>query len=402
MIKKIRPQTRPLFTCHHSLNWLAQYALRTLLENGVDVKYLWVTDNNDQCFDAKLPEDTVIDVLLTGSFFLRMLELPFWPIKKMRLWTLCEDSKKLISEVFKIPKEKIGLIPHPKTPDTKPNEHFKHFIYAGRLSWGKNIEALLSLVSFLQQTTHPHLTLTIYGEKSDLPEESFGRIAEGHFDIQELINLYTWKSPPTLLGNDPQWFNHILEDSHYISLSTSMYEDFALSPTEAAQHGSSLILSRWGGHKHKRGAKLLNSSLIFKSFEPQWIKEIKTQLLAQDITTTSCSRTGFDLTFFSTEISLQEDLSKQMMSFIHQQSPEILLCFREAMDVYADTFKGRNFFYLYQKYFSSLETPSEIVFYDERLKKLHLGDNPLFIPAGDSHLPEVMKLKMKAKTLYDS
>lgn len=89
------------------------------------------------------------------------------------------------------------------------------------------------------------------------------------------------------------------------------------------------------------------------------------------------------------------------MNFIHKQSPEILLCFREAMDVYADTFKGRNFFYLYQKYFSSLETPSEMVFYEEEPQKLNLSDHPLFIPAGDAHLPEVMKLKMRAKALYE-
>ncbi len=401
MIRKIRPQTKPQFSCHHSLSWLAQYAQKTLIDNGVDVKHLWVVDSNEQCFDVKLPDDVTIDILLTGSFFLRMLELPFWPIKKMRLWTLSEDSRNLISEVFKISQKQIGLIPHPETPATNTNESFKDFVYAGRLSWGKNIEALLSLVSYLQNTTHPSLTLTIYGEKSDLPEESFGRVIDGNFDIQELINLYPWKSRPALKGNDPEWFDRLSSDSHYISLSTSMYEDFALSPTEAAQHGSSLILSRWGGHKHKRGAKLLNSSLIFKSFEPNWIKEIKTKLLAQELTSISSSTQGQDLPFSLSENSSQEELTKHVMNFIHKQSPEILLCFREAMDVYADTFKGRNFFYLYQKYFSSLETPSEMVFYEEEPQKLNLSDHPLFIPAGDAHLPEVMKLKMRAKALYE-
>lgn len=401
MIRKIRPQTRPQFSCHHSLSWLAQYAEQTLIDSGVDVKHLWVVDSNEQCFDAKIPEDTIIDVLLTGSFFLRMLELPLWPVKQMRLWTLCEDTQSLISEAFKIPKVQIGLIPHPKTKNEKPNKSFEHFVYAGRLSWGKNIEALLALVSYLQHTTHPKLTLTIYGEKSDLPEESFGRVTDDHFDINELINRYSWKSPPFLKGNDPKWFNSLTQESHYISLSTSMYEDFALSPTEAAQQSCPLLLSRWGGHKHKDGAKLLNSSLIFKSFEPDWIKKIKTQLLAQELTSQSSSVYGSPLPFSLPEISSHEEVSKQVMDFVRKQSPEILLCFREAMDVYADSFKGRNFFYLYQKHFSSLETPSEIVFYGEESQKLELGLNPLFIPAGDSHLPEVMKLKMRVKTLYE-
>ena len=401
MIKKIRPQTRPQSSCHHSLGWIAQYAKETLIQRGVAVQYLWVIDDNQQCFDHGLPTDAIVDILLTGSFFLRMLELPYWPVKNIRLWTLSEDIKNLLVEVFKLAPESIGIIPHPPLPEIKTSCELNHFIYAGRLSWGKNIEALLSLTSYLQQTTHPHLTLTLYGEKSDLPEESFGRITDDDFDIHQLIQIYPWKNTPVIKGNNPQWFKELPAGAHYISLSTSMYEDFALSPTEAACNQTSLVLSCWGGHKHKKGAKLLSSNLIFKSFEPSWVKDCKTKLLAKELLTAQLV-TGQDLAFYGPQVTDHHQLQKLSLDFIHKQSPEILLCFREATDVYADTFKGRNFFYLYQKHFSSLSVPHEMVIYQEEAQPLNLGPSPLFIAAHDSHLPEVMKMKMRAKIVYES
>lgn len=398
MIKKVHPHIRPLFACHNSLEWIANYTHKILFENGVNVKHLWLSDNNEDCFSKKIPDNEVIDILFTGSFFLRLLELPNWKIKEMRLWTLCPDIQQFVSEVFKIPKESIGLIPHPTLPEVGENKELRHLVYAGRLSWGKNIEALLALVSYLQHHTHPELELTLYGTTSHLPEESWGRITDEQFDLNTLIECYPWKKKPTLKGNDPKWFEKIDDQAHYISLSTSMYEDFALSPSEAGLHKTPLILSGWGGHKYKEGARLLSSNLIFKSFEPQWVKKEKTRLLTNELLSDS-NKKG-EAFSFSKAINLKHaDISPQVMSFIHKNSPEILLCFREGLETFADTFKGRNFFYLYAKYFSSLTSPKTLVFYSEENQELISDDSVLFLPDYDLHVPEVMRMKITAQTV---
>lgn len=399
MINKTHPHVRPLFSCHHSLQWISEYAQELLLQNCVQSNFLWVIDNNEQCFNGGIPHDQVIDILLTGSFFIRLLELPYWPVKEVRLWALSPDIRNFMSEVFKIPKEFIGLLPHPEIPKLAEKKELRHFVYAGRLSWGKNIDALLALVSYLQHTTHPDLELTLFGEKSDLPEESYGRINDNKFDIESLLQMYPWKKRPILKGNDPKWFDKIQENSHYISLSTSMYEDFAVSPSEAAQKNVPLILSQWGGHKYKKGATLLSQAFIFKSFEPQWVKLEKTKLLANQLIH-GAKQTGEDFKFSEAKALAHDELSSLMMSYIQKNSPEILLCFREAMDVFADTFKGRNFFYQYQKHFGSTILPDTMIFYKDEAQSLDLEGNVIFIPHYDQNLPEVMRWKMTAKKVY--
>lgn len=399
MRSKVAPQRQSRYACQESLDWIRSYTLSYFKDHEIQCDQLWMIDDNQEIFNNQLRDQGVVDIVLTGSFFLRLLELPFWPIENFRIWTFSHDLRETISLLFKIDKNLIGLIPHPKNNNSEVNNQaFRHFVYAGRLSWGKNIEALLALTSFLQHSSFPQLQLTLFGQNNQNPEESLGRMSGEDFDINKLLQQFKWVSPPNLMGYQPQWNQDLSKFSHYISLSTSMYEDFAVSPSQALEQLPA-FLSNWGGHKHKEGAKLLSSHLIFNGHDPLWIKEEKTKLLAEHLLNDELAL-GSSINFHPAQALKKVELTSFSLDFIKQQSPEILLCFREALDAYADTTKGRDVFYRYRKQFGTPYQSSKVYIYNnDQVGSPIFDKEETLIHEWDLYLPSVQRLLIKAEKI---
>src|SRR5690606_18579064 len=296
--------------------------------------------------------DKHTEVILTGSFLMRLIELPYWKLQEMRLWTFSSKLKKTLSEFLDINPNLIGLIPHPNHSKKELDLKSADLIYVGRLNWTKNIEALLCLTSYIQHHYSSEITLSLVGKPDDLPDESLGRVETLPFEmeLQKIINHLPWVNPPKLYGHQDNWKGFLNDKSHFISLSTSMYEDFGVAANEAGEKVPTL-LSSWGGHWDQSGAYLIPSEHIFHSYEAEWIKKRKTELLAQSMTQ-GIFYEAEEMTPYIPVMSHHKELTEACLKFIDRHSPEILLLFREDLDTFADTDKGKTLFHRYRNHFS--------------------------------------------------
>lgn len=346
---KVSPLAITHSACKSSLDWLLRYGAEWIKTNVSDYGEIWLPDDNHLALTSNFPKATKhTEIILTGSFLMRLIELPYWKLENIRLWTFSSTLKKTLVDFLDIPADYIGIIPHPDALKKELKLANAQLVYVGRLNWAKNIEALLYLTSHLQHSYSPNITLNLVGALDELPDESHGRIEAPSLsqELQKIIDRLNWLTPPQLSGYQVNWKNQLKDNSHFISLSTSMYEDFGVAAHEASLKIPTL-LSSWGGHWDHPAANLLASELIFQSFEPEWSKKQKTALLAEALIKGDFVENESTHSFIPTMISHKE-LSQACVQFIDRSCPEILLMFRDDLDTFADTDKGKALFHRYR------------------------------------------------------
>src|SRR5690606_10749987 len=174
-----------------------------------------------------------VEIILTGSFLLRIFEMKYWNFNKVRLWTFSSKVRDFFIHYVGIEEKYIGLIGRSISKNNIASANFQdpviNLVYAGRLSPAKNITTLLKLTHQLQDHGL-NVTLDIYGDYNLLPNEAFGRYTPIPIRqlIDELIYSRKWTTVPKFHGTVPQgqWIQHEYKNPVFISLSTSMYEDF--------------------------------------------------------------------------------------------------------------------------------------------------------------------------------
>jgi hypothetical protein len=358
MIKKIPLKAPPTDTCQVSLDWLQSYAAAWFKENVPNHGQIWFPDENILGLTTNFPKHhDHIEVILTGSFFIRLLESQLWPFKSFRFWVFSSRIRNFLIQEFNFSADVIGLIGR-KAESRVPaltSQKSLNLIYAGRLSLTKNITAIMRLVSHLQKNSARDVTLDIFGQPDDFPDESIGRYSS--FSMSDVIGQLSteldWSSPPVFHGyvEQSEWPRVKRANPIFISFSTSMYEDFGTAAQIAINAGWPCILSDWGGHADNPNSYLVPHSLIAQTREPRFIQESKTKLLANYILglgeSEQLSR-GSESIIPLREIQ-REELHLCLNKFLVGIGPTILFSLRERMSYFADLPKGMDFFSRYHQ-----------------------------------------------------
>lgn len=144
----------------------------------------------------------------------------------------------------------------------KSREHIKcsHqdwvFCYAGRLSFQKNVLALITAFSTYLRQFNPDAQLWLAGPIDDLGVPYLGKHPVAGSMSHDLLKMIDGCLPRGARGR-VRYFGNLgiepLRELHhasdcFVSLSAHNDEDFGMAPAEAACSGSPLILSDWGGY----------------------------------------------------------------------------------------------------------------------------------------------------------
>lgn len=377
MIRKVNPRSVMPDPCQKSLDWLETFAFEWFNKNVPGHGQIWFSDENTRGLTYNFPNPQLpVEVILTGSFLTRILESYFWGFEQFRLWTFSPQIKDFLTDVINIDADKIGVIGRPqfRAPIFIPDfQKEVNLVYAGRLSLSKNIPALLEVVSLLQVKYKKKVTLDIFGEFDSFPDESLGKyyVSSLREIILKTLKDLPWNEIPVFHGEVKQeeWIKVKRSHPVFISLSTSMYEDFGTAAQIAASMGWPSILSSWGGHKSSQSFLSIPYYLIPQAVELPFIQKAKAQsiasLLVQNQFEFILNET--DSTFIPKSFLNQSSYQESIQQFISSNSPEILFCFREKMIEFADTPKGVKLFKRYHKYFSgSMQSVTALIYDDTK------------------------------------
>lgn len=359
MIQKINPKILPMDICQTSLDWLEKYVHQWFSLHVPEHGEIWFADENAKGLSSNFPtNDRSVEVILTGSFLLRVLESKLWPFKKCRFWVLSMSIKNILVSTLKLPEDAIGIISRDSCSSNQGHLDFSkpvNFVYAGRLSFSKNVTGLLRLVSCLQTQFNCNVTLDIFGDPDDLHDDSYGRFNPYSMTslIHSLINELKWITPPTLHGRvEPnKWLSLKRNAPCFVSLSTSMYEDFGVAAEEAKLASWPCLLSNWGGHQECSGAYLIPYNLIPQTREPDFVQQLKATQLASYLLNSKVLATQAkpDQHFAGPRLLNRTEFQSIADNVIQLWGEEILLCLREKMGFFADTAKGMEFFHRYHQ-----------------------------------------------------
>lgn len=343
--RKINPDTTDADTCQKSLDWLGNEVTEWLRTNVPDHGEIWFADDNSTLGSRFPSESAKVEIIFTGSFFLRFLESGLWPFRNQRIWVLSQRVKDIFVHLFGISQEEIGVIGRPVKKENHPGHNF---VYAGRLSFTKNIPGLLHFISELQKVS-PEATLDVFGEFDTFPDESLGRFAPFNLkeNVMDLMSKLHWTNRPVFHGEVAQneWPLVNRKNPAFISFSTLMYEDYGTAVEIATRRNWPALISDWGGHAEASGQHV-PVSLLPEAFMPEEIQALKakrlvTQFMDGKFNFRSCDPAYIPVTCKTLQIARNE--------FMAKSSPEILLCFREEMSFFADTEKGQKIFRSYRQ-----------------------------------------------------
>lgn len=342
--RKINPETSDADTCQKSLDWLRMEVTQWLHTSVPDHGEIWFADDNSTLV-SRFPADAAkVEIIFTGSFFLRFLESGLWPFRNYRIWVLSERVKDIFVHLFGMPQEEIGVIGRPVKKEVQPGQNF---VYAGRLSFTKNIPGLLHFISELQKVSSD-TTLDVYGEFDTFPDESLGRYSP--FSLKEnvtnILSKLQWTRRPIFHGEVAQdeWPLVKRENPAFISFSTLMYEDYGTAVEIATRRNWPALVSDWGGHAEASGHHI-PVSLIPEAYMPEEIQALKAKRLVAQFMEGKFSFRSTDPAYVPVTC---KSLEKVRNEFMVKASPEILLCFREEMSLFADTAKGQKIFRSYR------------------------------------------------------
>ncbi len=365
--KKIRPDV-----CQLSLDWLENHAYEWFKENIPNHGKIWFSDENSKHLIQDFPKkDEFVEIILTGSFLHRLLESKLWPFENFRIWTFSTRVKSYLVDAFKFQPEDIGVIGRFNTKQEIQKPIFKksvNLVYAGRLSLAKNITSLIRLTSELQSKHNCEVTLDIYGLPDDLEDPSLGRFETYNLDqeFNELINRLNWKEKPSFHESVPQgeWLKIARENPVFISLSTSMHEDFGTAAEIATQAGWPCLLSDWGGHADANRSFKIPYHLVPRTHEPEFIQTMKTKSLAELLVSDNWDLCEDHAISYMSRPLERKEFDSCIDQFIQYWGQSLLLILRNETARFADTPKGRNLFKNYHYHFGKIEGTKALIVND--------------------------------------
>lgn len=343
--RKINPDSPDADTCQKSLDWLRVEITEWFRSNVPDHGEIWFADDSSTLVSNFPSAGTTVEVVLTGSFFLRFLESGMWPSWNQRIWVLSQRVRDIFVHLLGMPEEEIGVIGRPVKKEVTPGHNF---VYAGRLSFTKNIPGLLHFISELQKVS-PDATLDVFGEFDTFPDESLGRYAPFSLKehVLELMSKLPWTRRPVFHGEVPQneWPLVNRQNPVFISFSTLMYEDYGTAVEIATRKNWAALISDWGGHAEASGHHV-PVSLLPEAFMPEDIQALKAKRLVTQFQDGKIPFRSCDPAFVPVRST---SLPKVRNEFMAKAGSGILLCFRDEMSYFADTPNGQKIFRSYRQ-----------------------------------------------------
>ncbi|MBY0470983.1 hypothetical protein K2X30_07410 [bacterium] len=364
---KIDPKEVKKDLSHTSIDVLKDRATLFLQSKGFG-KNIWFPDHTE--LYSKIPPQEEMDVVLFGNFALRFFESGNWPTGSYRLWVLSKAAKQVATGLLGIPKNQIGVIPRqalfpfaqmfssfPKRSDPTT------WVYAGRISATKNLEALLRTAHFLQTDYDMPLTLELYGSPDDQVHPDRGRREYTNRTVS-LAQSLKWRVQPRFVEKLPMrdWLTIAGFSPVFCSFSTFICEDYGVSLAQAQSEGWPAIVSDWGGHSDASNSSLLkiHPQQIAHSHEPEAVQKLKAkalafylyQKLAQVESVALASDDSFEVPSLINSLEI-DILRRKLIAGIGPHSQMIL---REGLSSFADTAAGGKFFGKYRLLFG---TPSQ-------------------------------------------
>ena len=354
--------------CHTSIEFLKNRC-RSFFEKNSIPGPIWFVDEVAP-FESFPANNEVVNVVFFGNFFKRFFESGNWPFARMRFWCLSSVVKEAMSTLFHIDSSYISVIPRndlvASSLSITPSGLGKTWIYAGRISATKNIEMLLLTVNALQTIYQYPIQLYLFGEYDDATHAESGRWSGVEYDkiISGILEEYEWiKKPQIIHGKGPnEWFRGDFDQPVFVSLSTFLCEDFAVSLAQSQALGWPSIVSDWGAHQEGIGyIHPVHPARIGQSHEHFSMIQLKSRALAKYFHQNASGwklktkPNSSDLTLPATmEVSFLDTLRR---NFIIEWGPDIQHIYREGLDAFSYTPIGQRFFDIYGCLFSGV-TPS--------------------------------------------
>jgi len=363
---KVHPHIPTTDLCQKSLDLLEDAINVWFARKGIQADRVWYADRESDGRTSDFPKtNTSVEIVLTGSFLHRLFEAPLWPFQEFRIWVISSRVRNILIKQFGFNEGKIGLIPaselkpllnHHQLPagtvqsDSLPRE----WIYAGRISAGKNILGLLETVSFLQIEHKIPIQLTLFGKFEESKDPSFGRYQD--FSNESLIMNAFQNLPWTLrpIFHDEvaqyEWLKGCNENHALVSFSTHMCEDFGTSPWIAKSRGLTCILSDWGGFADHIGDRVhhIPTRMIPQTYDNKILRLSKARALAQLLAHATPPVSSPSLSGETPRPFTKTEFLAPLQKFIDHYYPEVFMMVRNYFDRFADSAKGKSFFLEYR------------------------------------------------------
>lgn len=217
----------------------------------------------DDFLDFSNERSSSNNIVLFGGYMERILESGTWPFKSVKLWVISSRVKKVLCEMFNLGSDKISVIPRYKLFKDYPEKFDlqlfdSELVYAGRISRVKNISLLIRTVHLLQKKSSRAIALKLIGDFDEVSHDYNGVFTKNSFEVEikQLIASLDWIKEPIFIKrmSSDLWVSELSSKSIYISLSTYLSEDYAVSVAQAQEAGCPVVLSDFGGHSDVKGA----------------------------------------------------------------------------------------------------------------------------------------------------
>lgn len=300
----------------------------------------------------------ITDVVLFGDFAEQLLSARSWPESKYRIWVLSRASARVVSQVFGLPANCIGVVPRyelfPKSRRLRPPPRRKQpwtLVYAGRISLSKNFDFVLRVTSVLQTVQKLPVELAVIGDVDEIGIEELGVPGDGYDTyVANLVRSLPWTKAPEFLGSLPRdrWPSLAFARPVFVSFSRYFCEDFGVSVAQAQERGWPCVISDWGGHSDVVGSNVLKISAraIGTALVAEPELQARARAVAQDISNWLIRQRKTKAGGNHATVSLPRPVSRSWL----MTRVKSLKCSNK--DLAKLTKKGKNFFQKYHEAFS--------------------------------------------------
>lgn len=372
----------------------------------------------ESTLQTSFEEKEIVDVVLFGNGYKTIFQSGNWPFKKLRLWVLSQEMKNFFESEFSQGKIKVNLIPRNEIYPVDLDLKFQgtgpvQYIYAGRLSYQKNLKLLLATFNSLREA-QPHAELHLFGDFDDTIHENLGRreLSSYKEDLARFSNLQV-----TFHGKVEKeyWADKEWKNPCFISLSTFLSEDFGVAASQAAEKGWPLILSEFGGHRDISASQVfyIAPELCLNDHLPNALLREVGEGIAERIVTAIFSKSEFQTEITKHEFAL-DVLDHQRRRWATIFGSSVSLLGYEYLSTFADQPMGRNYlneFYHFQTGNLPLFSFVGFDFDHHELKnnmakkvagilKSHHQKCPFFINSRDLLLKDSIKLCLKSEKIF--
>lgn len=307
------------------------------------------------CEDQDVNPEKTVNVILFGGHIRRILESGCWNFKTVHFWVLSQSVKNILNNFFKIDKDCISIIEREalfnvkKVPNVKLDSGVD-LVYAGRISRVKNIDLLIYTNNALQNKLNKDIKLNIIGSFDEEYHEFWGYFSNQIpyiNELEEIIESLDWKfSKPVFhkKTRPSEWGNKKFNNPHYISLSTFLCEDFAVSVAQAQENGWPCILTDWGAHRDVAGACLINSNNVLPFLKRNVFLSSFSKRIASEIIEYRDYNDPAIESNVSHKCIDMNDLDRLRRSFVSKYGRGVLNLVRGEASLYSTTEKGEEFY----------------------------------------------------------